>query len=192
VTHEFSTLNEAARALLVETCALLNERDVDYVIAGGWVPMLRGDAPNIQHPGTRDVDVLFNDNRQAIRNAVQIMLQNGFVLSAKHEFQLLRTLRVASREFVFNVDLMHPLEASANCEMFEDILDLGISSDYDENRPKVKSICFPSSAIIFEHAREPFRKSHSEQVGPTHSGVSSGRRTIGTSAEVPNHQGANF
>ncbi len=96
------------------------------------------------------MDVLFNDDREAIRNAVECMLQNGFILSAKHEFQLLRTLRVASREFVFNVDLMHPLEASANSEMFQDILDLEIRSDYDGNRPKVKSICFPSSAIIFE------------------------------------------
>jgi hypothetical protein len=47
---------------------------------------------------------------------------------------------------------MHPLEASANSEMFQDILDLEIRSDYDENRPKVKSICFPSSAIIFEQS----------------------------------------
>ena len=29
-------------------------------------------------------------------------------------------------------------------------MDLGIRSDYDETKPKVKSICFPSSAIIFE------------------------------------------
>jgi hypothetical protein len=76
------------------------------------------------------------------------MLKNGFILSAKHKFQLLRTLRVASREIVFNVDLMHPLEASANSEMFQDILELEIRSDYDENRPKVKSICFPSSATV--------------------------------------------
>jgi hypothetical protein len=47
---------------------------------------------------------------------------------------------------------MHPLEASANSEMFQDILDLEIRSDYDEDRPKVKSICFPSSAVIFEQS----------------------------------------
>ena len=29
-------------------------------------------------------------------------------------------------------------------------MDLGIGSDYDETKPKVKSICFPSSAIIFQ------------------------------------------
>ncbi len=128
----------------------MNERRLGYVVAGGWVPVLRCIAPDLHHPGTRDGDVLFNDDREAIRNAVECMLQNGFILSAKHEFQLLRTLRVASREFVFNVDLMHPQEASANSEMFQDILDLEIRSDYDGNRPKVKSICFPSSAIIFE------------------------------------------
>jgi hypothetical protein len=71
-------------------------------------------------------------------------------LSAKHEFQLLKVLQVGSREFVFNIDLMHPAEASSRPEMFQDILDLGISDNYDENSPKVKSICFPSSAIIFE------------------------------------------
>jgi hypothetical protein len=150
MSHEFETLNQAASALLVETCALLNDRGLGYVVAGGWVPVLRSTGSDLVHPGTRDVDVLFNDDRQAIRSAVECMLKNGFILSAKHEFQLLRTLRVASREFVFNVDLMHPLEASANSEMFQDILDLEIRSDYDENRPKVKSICFPSSAIIFE------------------------------------------
>jgi hypothetical protein len=152
MAHEFETLNQAARALLIETCVLLNERRLGYVVAGGWVPVLRSTGPDLVHPGTRDVDVLFNDDRDAIRSAVECMLKNGFVLSAKHEFQLLRSLHVASREFVFNVDLMHPLEASANSEMFEDILDLDIRSDYDENRPKVKSICFPSSAIIFEQS----------------------------------------
>lgn len=151
VSHNYSSLGAAARALLVETCTALNGRSVEYVIAGGWVPVLRRRSDmGLNHPGTRDVDVLFNDNREAIRIAVELMLKNGFVLSAKHEFQLLRSLHVGSREFVFNVDLMHPAEASTRAEMFEDIMDLGIGSNYDEAAPKVKSICFPSSAIIFE------------------------------------------
>lgn len=150
MAHEFERLNEAAFALLIETCGSLNERSLGYVIAGGWVPVLRSNGSDLVHQRTRDVDVLFNDDHEAIRSAVECMLQNGFILSAKHEFQLLRTLRVASRDFVFNVDLMHPQEASKNSDMFQDILDIEIRSDYDENGPKVKSICFPSSAIIFE------------------------------------------
>lgn len=31
MAHEFETLNQAASALLVETCALLNERALGYV-----------------------------------------------------------------------------------------------------------------------------------------------------------------
>jgi hypothetical protein len=151
VNHNYSSLDEAARALLVETCRLLNDEGVEYVIAGGWVPLLRGGAENgLGHPGTRDVDVLFNDDRQTIRTAAELMLKRGFVLSAKHQFQLLRVLHVGSKEFVFNVDLMHPSESAKQSEMFEDIMDLGINSYYDETRPKLKSICFPSSAIIFE------------------------------------------
>ncbi|MBZ5659881.1 MAG: hypothetical protein LAO08_05680 [Acidobacteriia bacterium] len=113
--------------------------------------MLRGRSDaGLRHPGTRDVDVLFNDDRETIRNAVQLFLASGFVLSAKHEFQLLKALSVGSRKFVFNIDLMHPAEAFTQPEMFQDIMDLGIRSDYDEMKPKVKSICFRSSAIIFQ------------------------------------------
>lgn len=151
MNHNYSSLGEAARALLVETCTLLNNEDVEYVIAGGWVPLLRGRAEHgLRHPGTRDVDVLFNDDRQTIRTAAELMLKSGFVLSAKHQFQLLRVFHVGSRKFVFNVDLMHPSESAKQSSMFEDIMDLGINSYYDETRPKLKSICFPSSAIIFE------------------------------------------
>ncbi len=151
MSHNYASLAEGARALLVEACSVLNEKGVEYVIAGGWVPVLRGSSDTtLHHPGTRDVDVLFNDDRETIRNAVQLLLASGFVLSAKHEFQLLKALQVGSREFVFNIDLMHPTEASTSPEMFQDIMDLGIDDNYDENSPKVKSICFPSSAIIFE------------------------------------------
>lgn len=76
--HDYSSLDEAARALLVETCMLLNDEGVEYVIAGGWVPFLRGGAENgLRHPGTRDVDALFNDDRQTIRTAAELMLKRG-------------------------------------------------------------------------------------------------------------------
>lgn len=56
VGHEFETLNQAASALLVETCGLLNEKLIGYVVAGGWVPVLRSSAPDLRHPGTREFD----------------------------------------------------------------------------------------------------------------------------------------
>jgi hypothetical protein len=151
VSYVYSSLSEAARALLVEACTVLNERKVEYVIAGGWVPVLRGGSDRtLRHPGTRDVDVLFNDDRGAIRNAVEHLLASGLKPSAKHEFQLLKALPVGGREFLFNIDLMHPAEAVARPELFQDIMDFDIRSDYDPESPKMKSICFKSSAIIFE------------------------------------------
>ncbi len=149
--HAFTSLNEAARSLLVEACSILNKSEVESVVAGGWVPVLRvANHASLQHPGTRDVDILFNDDPKTIEASVRIFLENGFLLSAKHEFQLLKPFRVDTQEFVFNVDSMHPGESSKKPEMFRDILDLGIRSDYDPTSPKVKSICFPSSSIIFE------------------------------------------
>jgi imidazolonepropionase-like amidohydrolase len=71
------------------------------------------------------VDVLFNDDRGAIKSAVELLLAGGFVLSAKHEFQLLKALQVGPSEFVFNIGLMHPAEASTRPQMFQDIMDLG-------------------------------------------------------------------
>jgi hypothetical protein len=150
VSYNYSSLGEAARALLVATCTTLKKNNVHYVIAGGWVPLLRGARGTLTHPGTRDVDVLFDDDREAIGSAAQLLLDDGFILSAKHEFQLLKTFTVGGKPFVFNVDLMHPQESSKKPDMFHDIMDLGIRDDYNPGSLKLKSICFPSSAIIFE------------------------------------------
>jgi len=37
----FKGLDEAAHALLLSTCKVLNDTGVQYAIAGGWVPVLR-------------------------------------------------------------------------------------------------------------------------------------------------------
>ena len=42
MSYQYPSLGEAARALLVEACTVLNKKRVEYVIAGGWVPVLRG------------------------------------------------------------------------------------------------------------------------------------------------------
>jgi hypothetical protein len=148
----FNDLNKATRGLLLTTCATLNDARISYVIAGGWIPVLRGGAQELQHPGTRDVDVLLSDNQPVdICSAAEALLRVGFFASAKHEFQLLRPIDVGARTFVFNVDLMHQGEVRQPTDMFSDMFDLGIPDSYDPTGKRwVKSIAFGSSAIIFE------------------------------------------
>ena len=50
---------EATRGLLIDACRTLAEADVEFVVAGGWVPYLRGQNNSIQHPGTRDGGLTF-------------------------------------------------------------------------------------------------------------------------------------
>ncbi len=149
--HNYSSINEAIKGLLIKTCAILDDAGTEWVIAGGWVPFLRIDHTQFKHPGTKDVDILFSDNPQSIENAVKQLLKAGYIPSAKHPFQLLKKLNVDNHQFVFNIDLMHPIEGQANPELFNDIIDLGVKEDYDpEKTVHVKSICFPSSLIVFE------------------------------------------
>ena len=60
--HEFESVLDGAKGLLVETIKLLNTLNINYVIIGGWSPLLRNDT-DITHPGTRDVDILFLEAR---------------------------------------------------------------------------------------------------------------------------------
>ena len=80
MAHEFETLDQAARALLIETCGLLDEKRIGYVIAGGWVPVLRGTGPDLVHPGTRDVDVLFiayGTVARICKSAIALLAEHG-------------------------------------------------------------------------------------------------------------------
>ena len=124
----FTDLNEACKALLVTTAEVLNTTTLQYVIAGGWVPILAESGhPSLSHPGTRDVDVLMTDDPAAVMAAANALLAARFRPSAKHEFQLLRDAKVGARDFVFNIDLMHPYEAQSTPETYCDIFDLGVS-----------------------------------------------------------------
>jgi hypothetical protein len=72
------------------------------------------------------------------------------LVSAKHDFQLLKPISVEGRELVFNVDLLHPSETHRNPELLVDHLDLHIKeSDFGDNK-FVKSMVLPSSQILFE------------------------------------------
>lgn len=131
-------------------CSRLTKLNSNYVIVGGWVPYLRTVHSTLVHPGTRDVDVLLNDDRALLADAVQALMDAEYLPSAKHPFQLLRVLVVNGEELVFNVDLMHPSEGNKNPEMFEDIMELNIRQNYGSPRMMMKSIAFPSSSIVFD------------------------------------------
>ena len=149
----FETLQDAAHALLMSTCGTLNEAGSRYEIAGGWIPVIRGGASDLTHPGTRDVDALFPDEPEYVLQAAQALLESGYVPSAKHEFQLLRTIVVGGQPFVFNVDLMHPGDQFATGrQMFHDVFEFNIPDSYDPTGKRwLKSILLgASSAIIFE------------------------------------------
>src|SRR5262249_11315740 len=100
----------------------------------------------------------FEDDPAPIARAVDQLRAGGFLLSAKHRFQLLKPLPVCGEELIFNVDLMHPLEAGERPELFRDIMDLGIPDQSEaDGMMKMKSICFSASKIIFgEKLWSPF------------------------------------
>ncbi len=154
--HAYENVLDACRGLLVDVCVHLNAIKTNYVIAGGWVPYLRSVHPRFQHQGTKDVDVLLDDDRELLKPAVHALLNAGYLLSAKHSFQLLRILNVRDidggqvHELAFNVDLMHPAKARQTPEMFADIMEININQAYDPGKVHVQSIVFPSSKIIFD------------------------------------------
>ena len=148
----FAGLDEACKALLLSTAGILNQTRLRYAIAGGWVPLLlEPNHPDLKHPGTRDVDVLMIDRIEEVKTAVLALLNHKFRPSAKHEFQLLRDASVGGRDFVFNVDLMHPSEVDSTPQMFHDIFDLGVNDAYDPRGSRfAKSIAFRSVSIVYE------------------------------------------
>lgn len=170
--HAYESVLEASRGLLLDVCSRLTSLDTNYVIVGGWVPVLRTVHERFRHDGTKDVDVLLNDNPALLESAVRALLEAGYLPSAKHPFQLLRTLQVKEvdssevQELVFNVDLMHPTEAAVKEEMFVDIMELNIYENYDPSKAMMKSIAFPSSTIVFEeHLLSRFRLAASKPFG---------------------------
>jgi hypothetical protein len=123
----------------------------EFVIVGG-VPVLRGGREDLVHPGTRDFDVLFSTHDSgAVRGAAENLLRRGFIPSAKHEFQLLHPIRVGERDFLFNIDLMHPAEQIEKPESYDDLFDLGLPDLNDPTGKRwLKSIVFESANIVFD------------------------------------------
>lgn len=156
--HIYPNIMSATTGVLVEVCRILNRINVEYVIVGGWSPYLLVDSP-YNHPGTNDVDVLVRDEGalETLSQAARSLLSAGYSPSAKHSFQLLKSLRVEkqmegeNQELVFNVDLLHPKESSTNPEILADLFDLGIKEDEVRDDTRfIKSIALPSSEAIFD------------------------------------------
>lgn len=122
------------------------------MVIGGWCPYLRNRS-GIPHPGTLDVDILFKrgECEGSLRPAIDALRQAGFILSAKHSFQLLREKAVRGERLIYNVDLLHPSMNDTHPGTFADHLDLDVPLDEEERRvKKVTSIVLPNSAVLFQ------------------------------------------
>lgn len=148
--HSFATMTDAVSALLVDVTTFLNSTGHEYLIVGGWAPFLRNTTSHV-HPGTKDIDVLFSDGgvRKKLCDVIQGLLAKGYKASAKHDFQLLRSVKVQDHELIFNIDLLHPSESVRNPDMMVDHFDLGITDRELAESKAVKSIVLPSSALLF-------------------------------------------
>ena len=95
--------------LLYDVCDAL--KDNDFIVVGGWSPYFICKENGINHPGTKDVDLLFNDKEMEDddwKGIIECLKQKQFIPSAKHPFQLLKEYEIERKKFLFNVDLMHP------------------------------------------------------------------------------------
>lgn len=146
-----NTIQDGAFALLGETTEILNENGVEYIIVGGWSPLLLNQNP-FPHPGTKDVDILFKSGTKKgeLESLIRNFLKNGFIQSAKHHFQLLKAIEINGLKFMFNIDLLHPDNQETEPQMFVDHIDFPVKEsltmrvDY-----KGKTIILPKSDFFF-------------------------------------------
>ena len=149
MTTSYDSIEAASKSLLFDVCASLESLNGEYAVVGGWVPFLAVTNDAIQHPGTRDVDVLLRQTDNSPRMATECLLEKGFLVSAKHEFQLFRIVAVSGKKFVFSVDLLHPISREQP-ELFHEIMSLDIPDTYDPTGYRhVRSIAFGMSDIVF-------------------------------------------
>lgn len=87
-----------------------------------------------------------------MKEVITAFLDNGFILSAKHDFQLFKPIKVLGQSFVYNVDLLHPLETIKPKDIYVEHIDLAIPADKYQSRTfKMKSIALPSSQSLFDN-----------------------------------------
>ena len=118
----YSSEIEASKNLLLDAVLTVEKLGLEYVIIGGWCPYLRNRCSDIIHPGTKDVDILFKDGdiEHSLKPVVESFLNKGYILSAKHKFQLLRIYEIDGHNLVYNIDILHPSETKDAPEMFVD------------------------------------------------------------------------
>jgi hypothetical protein len=146
-----STIQDGAFALLGETTEILNENGVEYIIVGGWSPFLLNQSL-FPHPGTKDVDILFKSGTKKgeLESLIRNFLKNGFIQSAKHNFQLLKAIEINGLKFMFHIDLLHPDNQETEPQMYVDHIDFPVKEsltmrvDY-----KGKTIRLPKSDFFF-------------------------------------------
>ena len=149
-----SSIEDGSKALLEDVATVLrNFASVEYIVIGGWCPVLRN-TTKIKHPGTLDVDLLFKDSYKSgtIGPVIKALMDAGFRPSAKHPFQLLKSQEIKGEKFVFNVDLLHPkmLDDKDSVGMFVDHLELDVPLNANEiTLKKIKSIVLSNSEILF-------------------------------------------
>lgn len=105
----FANDESAAFALLEDAARILNEASVDFVIVGGWVPVLFH-KHLFGHPGTYDVDILLHSKSLddgTFDGAADRMLEDGYLRAVKNRFQAHRILQVGDEELVFHVDFLN-------------------------------------------------------------------------------------
>ncbi|WP_444957089.1 hypothetical protein [Microbulbifer sp. ZKSA002] len=137
---------------MVETISAIETTDLEYLIVGGWSSYLLNKT-DYQHPGTKDVDILFSDGdiKGKIGSAIQALLNHGFIISAKHDFQMFKILNVNGGSVVYHIDLLHPQETRDHPELMVDHFDLGLNEDDISETPKIqRSIALPSSKFLFD------------------------------------------
>ena len=149
-----NSIEDGSKALLKDAATVLsNFPDINYIVIGGWCPALRN-TTKFRHPGTLDVDLLFKDSYHSgsINGVLKSFLDTGFCPSAKHPFQLMKSQRIMGKDFVFNIDLLHPnmMEDKESIGMFVDHLELDVPLNNTETETKkMKSIVLPNSEVLF-------------------------------------------
>lgn len=158
---DVGTTEDGARWLLADAVRIAQKSELKFAVIGGWSPVLLNRGP-IEHPGTRDVDMLFERGTEqgALAALVKTFRTEGYYLSAKHDFQLLRVINVNGNPFVFNVDILHPDERLKIPPeaLFIDHLEVDAEVNRRFNKfIKARSIGTPISTFLFNGHIEKFQ-----------------------------------
>jgi hypothetical protein len=153
--HIYTDVHSACQGVLAEAVEIAGSCEHRFAVVGGWSPFYLNNTLSL-HPGSKDVDLLFDGATEpkSLENVVRAFLDRKYLLSAKHQFQILRVAHVGSEQLVFNVDLLHPNESTwAPGGMFVDQIELPVpDSEFVKSR-YVKSIMLPNSQFIFDYDR---------------------------------------